>query len=84
MISYRMILGKGAYLKQLTTATSQMKSVDVGKEMTGSSPPSVFIGSWNYPDIYAGPMIAPVHGDTGIMDRPEEWISGNRTRRKRS
>ena len=74
-----MILGKGAYLKQLTAATSQMKSVDVGKEMTGSSPPSVFIGSWNYPDIYAGPMIAPVHGDTGIMDRPEDWISGNRS-----
>jgi hypothetical protein len=74
-----MILGKGAYLKQLTAATSQMKSVDVGKEMNGSSPPSVFIGSWNYPDIYAGPMIAPVHGDTGIMDRPEDWISGHRS-----
>ena len=74
-----MILGKGAYLKQLTAATMQMKSVDVGKEMTGSSPPSVFIGSWNYPDVYAGPMITPMHGDTGIMDRPEEWISGNRT-----
>jgi hypothetical protein len=72
-----MILGKGAYLKQLTAATMQMKSVDVGKEMIGSSPPSVFIGSWNYPDIYAGPMIAPVHGDTGIMDRPEDWIAGH-------
>ncbi|MFA7694076.1 MAG: Nre family DNA repair protein [Methanoregula sp.] len=72
-----MIMGKGAYLKQLTAATMQMKSVEVGKEMTGSSPPSVFIGSWNYPDIYAGPMIAPVHGDTGIMDRPEDWISGS-------
>jgi len=72
-----MILGKGAYLKQLTAATMQMKSVEVGKEMAGSTPPSVFIGSYNYPDIYAGPMIAPVHGDTGIMDRPEDWISGN-------
>ena len=70
-----MILGKGAYLKQLTAATMQMKSVEVGKELAGSTPPSVFIGSYNYPDIYAGPMIAPVHGDTGIMDRPEEWIS---------
>jgi len=77
-----MILGKGAYLKQLTAATMQMKSVDVGKEMTGSSPPSVFIGSWNYPDVYAGPMITPMHGDTGIMDRPEAWISGNRTQRE--
>ncbi|HVP96188.1 Nre family DNA repair protein [Methanoregula sp.] len=71
-----MILGKGAYLRQLTAATSQMKSVAVGKELAGSTPPSVFIGSYNYPDIFAGPMIAPVHGDTGIMDRPEEWITG--------
>ena len=73
------MIGKGAYLKQLTSATTQMRSVEVGKEMEGSSPPSVFIGSWNYPDIYAGPMITPVHGDTAIMDSPESWISGRKT-----
>ena len=73
------MIGKGAYLKQLTAATLQMKSVAVGKELEGSSPPSVFIGSWNYPDVYAGPMISPVHGDTVIMDMPEEWISGHKT-----
>ncbi len=39
------MIGKGAYLKQLTTATMQMKSVVVGKDLDGSSPPSVFIGS---------------------------------------
>ena len=47
---------------------------EVGKELDGSTPPSVFIGSWNYPRVYAGPMIAPQHGDTMIMDRPESWI----------
>jgi hypothetical protein len=73
------MIGKGAYLRQLTAATQQMKSVTVGKELGGSSPPSVFIGSWNYPDVYAGPMIAPLHGDTAIMDMPESWISGNKT-----
>jgi hypothetical protein len=73
------MIGKGAYLKQLTAATLQMKSVAVGKELEGSSPPSVFIGSWNYPDIYAGPMIAPMHGDTAIMDMPESWISTHKT-----
>ncbi|MFH1125655.1 MAG: Nre family DNA repair protein [Candidatus Altiarchaeota archaeon] len=51
-----------------------MRSVDVGREMEGSTPPSVFIGSWNYPKVYAGPMIAPVHGDTSLMDTPESWI----------
>jgi hypothetical protein len=74
-----MIIGKGAYLKQLTAATAQMKSVEVGKEMEGSSPPSVFVGSWNYPEVYAGPMIAPMHGDTAIMDQPEEWLAQNKT-----
>jgi hypothetical protein len=73
------MIGKGAYLKQLTAATLQMKSVAVGKELGGSSPPSVFIGSWNYPDVYAGPMISPIHGDTAIMDMPESWISGHKT-----
>jgi hypothetical protein len=73
------MIGKGAYLQQLTASTMQMHSVDVGKELDGSSPPSVFIGSWNYPDVYAGPMVAPIHGDTSVMDMPESWIPGNRT-----
>ena len=70
---------KGAYLKQLSAATTQMKSVTVGRELAGSSPPSVFIGSWNYPDVFAGPMIAPMHGDTAIMDMPESWITESKT-----
>ncbi len=73
------MIGKGAYLKQLSAATTQMKSVAVGRELAGSSPPSVFIGSWNYPDVFAGPMIAPMHGDTAIMDMPESWITGSKT-----
>ena len=73
------MIGKGAYLRQLTASTAQMKSVTVGKELEGSTPPSVFIGSWNYPDVFAGPMVVQEHGDTRIMDMPESWISGNKT-----
>ncbi|WP_321504925.1 Nre family DNA repair protein [uncultured Methanoregula sp.] len=73
------MIGKGAYLRELTALTMQMPSVAVGKELEGSSPPSVFIGSWNYPDVYAGPMVAPLHGDTSVMDRPESWIPESRT-----
>ncbi|MFA5077690.1 MAG: hypothetical protein WC488_04655, partial [Candidatus Micrarchaeia archaeon] len=69
---------KGAYLKKLTSRMP-MKSVSVGKELEGSTPPSVFIGSWNYPKVYAGPMIAQVHGDTALMDSPESWIPGKKT-----
>ncbi len=73
------MIGKGAYLRQLTASTMPMKSVAMGKEIEGSTPPSVFIGSWNYPDVFAGPMVAPQHGDTMVMDMPEAWIPGNHT-----
>ena len=70
-----MSVGKGAYLRKITSSISvHAKSVDVGRELEGSSPPSVFIGSYGYPHVYAGPMIAPCHGDTRIMDTPESWI----------
>ncbi|MBN2518107.1 MAG: hypothetical protein JXB14_04635 [Candidatus Altiarchaeota archaeon] len=67
------VSGKGAYLKQLTSRM-HMRSVDIGKELDGSTPPSVFIGSWNYPKVFAGPMLVQEHGDTSIVDSPEQWI----------
>ncbi|NYT05885.1 MAG: hypothetical protein GKC04_05875 [Methanomicrobiales archaeon] len=68
-----MLPGKGAYLDEITSGM-QIRSVPVGRELDGSSPPSLFIGRWNYPNVLAGPMVTPVHGDTGIMDAPEAWI----------
>src|SRR5512145_3331051 len=76
---YQAMISKGSYLRELTAATVQMRSVSVDKEIAGSSPPSVFIGSWNYPDVYAGPMVTAVHGNTSIMDTPESWIPEKKT-----
>jgi hypothetical protein len=73
------MIGKSTYLRQLAASTMPMQSVAMDKELAGTSPPSVFIGSWNYPHVYAGPLVTPVHGDTAIMDTPEDWISGNKT-----
>ena len=73
-----MIRSKNAYLKKLT-AHMKMKSIEVGQELDGSTPPSVFIGSWNYPKVYAGPMMVPQQGDTAIMDSPESWIPGQKS-----
>ena len=64
---------KNAYLEKLTKQI-QMKSVKIGKNLEGSTPPSVFIGRWSYPKVYAGPMMANQLGDTAIMDSPESWI----------
>lgn len=42
-------------------------------EISGSSPPSVFVGSQGYPNVQAGPMLPPRFGDTAILDKPEMW-----------
>lgn len=73
------MISKSSYLRQLTASTVQMRSAPVDKEIYGSSPPSVFIGSWNYPEVYAGPMVTAAHGNTSIMDTPESWIPENKT-----
>lgn len=73
-----MIRSKNAYLQKLT-ANMKMKSIKIGQELDGSTPPSVFIGSWNYPKVYAGPMMVPLQGDTAIIDSPELWIPGQKS-----
>ncbi|HUK38762.1 MAG TPA: Nre family DNA repair protein [Methanomicrobiales archaeon] len=72
------MMGKGAYLKRISSS-ARIPSVEVGRDLEGSTPPSVFIGSWNYPKVLAGPMIAPVHGDTRELDTPEAWIPAEKT-----
>ncbi|MGN0177773.1 MAG: hypothetical protein ACI389_08080 [Methanobrevibacter sp.] len=69
---------KNAYLAKLTEQI-KMKSVKIGKDLEGTTPPSVFIGSWSYPKVYAGPMMSSQMGDTSIMDAPEEWLVQNKT-----
>ena len=41
--------------------------------ISGASPPSVFVGSYNYPKVFVGPMVPPTHGDTSLLDSPEKW-----------
>lgn len=73
------MIQKGAYLKELAAAMAPFPKGTVGQDLSGSSPPSVFIGRWNYPDVLAGPMVTPIHGDTAVMDMPESWIAEGRT-----
>lgn len=42
--------------------------------LSGTSPPSVFVGSYNYPQVTVGPLVPPIHGDdTSMFDSPERW-----------
>ena len=49
------------------------KTKDI-KEFSGSSPPEIFVGRWNYPNVYTG-ILSPqdLHGNTQIMSSPELW-----------
>jgi hypothetical protein len=42
--------------------------------ISGSSPPSVFVGFFGYPKVGVGPMLPPIHGDTSVLDLPERWL----------
>jgi hypothetical protein len=54
---------------------TKVKPLIDSTNLEGSSPPSVFIGRFNYPKVFIGPMIPPQHGDTSIMDTPELWTN---------
>lgn len=43
-------------------------------DLDGSSPPGVFVGRFGYPKVFVGPLVPPIHGDTRILDSPEEWV----------
>ena len=53
-----------------------LKSVPLmsSADISGASPPSVFIGRIGYPNVYAGPLVPPVEGDTSMFDLPELWF----------
>jgi hypothetical protein len=44
------------------------------EDIDGMSPPSVFIGRIGYPNVYAGPLVPPIHEDTAVYDLPERWF----------
>jgi len=71
----RNLCGKAVCPIQLK-ANAYMKSIkmDYGREIIGSSPPSVFVGKYGYPFVSVGPMVPPVSGSTEVMDMPVEWM----------
>jgi DNA repair protein NreA len=45
------------------------------KDFSGSSPPEIFVGKWNYPNVYVGILSPEEYGDTRVMSSAEEWHS---------
>ncbi len=42
-------------------------------KFSGSSPPEIFVGKWNYPNVYTGILSPQEYGNNEIMSSPEEW-----------
>jgi hypothetical protein len=48
-----------------------------GRDLFGSSPPSLFVGRHGYPQVSVGPMLPPEHReerDARLLDSPREWL----------
>ncbi|MCX8194172.1 MAG: hypothetical protein N3G19_02305 [Candidatus Pacearchaeota archaeon] len=45
----------------------------VSLEFSGSSPPEVFVGHYNYPYVFAGILAPKEHGSTEYLSMPELW-----------
>lgn len=45
-----------------------------GRDLSGSSPPGVFVGRYGYPRVSFGPLLSPEHGSTELLDSPEDWV----------
>jgi hypothetical protein len=42
-------------------------------EFSGSSPPEIFVGKWNYPNVYIGILSPKCYGNTEILSSQELW-----------
>lgn len=68
----------GRPLCPIIAKAKTLMSIEKGlskENIFGSSPPAVFVGSWNYPRVIAGPLVPPLPTvDSSVMDAPEMWI----------
>ena len=44
---------------------------------SGSTPPEIFVGRMNYPNVFSGILSPDFKGDTSVMASPEEWVKNN-------
>lgn len=63
------ICGEEACEKHIYTINKRVST----KTFTGSSPPEIFVGRWNYPNVYTGILAPEQQGNTELLASHEEW-----------
>ncbi|MBS3073452.1 hypothetical protein J4465_01500 [Candidatus Pacearchaeota archaeon] len=61
----------GSYCKILSKIKDSQPKIE--KNFSGSSPPEIFVGHHNYPEVFAGILAPNKIGDTERMSSPEYW-----------
>jgi DNA repair protein NreA len=70
--------GKGLCGKRCKILDRFMKdSPKVKEHFSGSSPPEVFVGRVDYPNVFCGVLSPTEKGNTSKMSLPEEWVGKN-------
>ncbi|MFX0068559.1 MAG: Nre family DNA repair protein [Candidatus Hodarchaeota archaeon] len=72
----RLLCGKASCpILMYQLAIAPFKKVILSKEIFGSSPPALFVGRYNYPQVSAGPLIPPyVDENAQILNEPDLWF----------
>ena len=60
-------------LKDWHETLSKYSNLFSSDSISGTSPTSLFVGSFAYPKVFVGPMVPPIHGNTELLDSPEKW-----------
>ncbi len=70
---------KGDHLEMNCPVMKQISSFlpKVKENLSGSSPPEIFVGRFNYPNIYAGVLSPQIYGETEQFAMPELWHKQN-------
>ena len=70
--------GKGLCGKPCPILSSFQKfQPKVSTEFSGSSPPEVFVGRYDYPNVFTGIISPAEHGNTEQLSMPELWHKNN-------
>ncbi len=70
----KMLCGR-SYCPILARSSALAKSVEAvtGLNLDGLTPPSLFVGRYGYPKVYAGPLLLPPRQDAAVYDSPDLW-----------
>ncbi len=72
---YKLLCGRTfcPILRKLKIFRSIYSSLNLNREIFGSSPPSIFVGDKGYPFVKIAPLVPPIEGDTSELNNPLKW-----------